>query len=63
MIAETSRCYNGNHHSGLDMSRYSSSKTPDAEEVRQMRIEIRVACDAAMIDLAEGITREPVKLA
>jgi hypothetical protein len=63
VIAETSHGYNGNYHSGLDMSRYSDKVERGVEGMRNMRIEIRCAYDEAMLDLARGIAGEHIKLA
>lgn len=63
VLAETSLGYNGNHHSGLDMSRFSDKADRNTDGMRKMRVEIRVAYDEAMIDLARGIAGEHIKLA
>lgn len=63
VLAETSLGHDGNHHSGLDTSRYTDQGDLNAESLRKMRIDIRIAYDEAMIDLTRGITSAQIKIA
>lgn len=62
VLAETTLGHDGNYHSGLDIKGEFSNDNLDPENLRKMRVKIRTAYDAAMIDLARGITSEHIKI-